>query len=315
MKVSVIVPIYNAEKYLIECLESIINQTYKNIEIILINDGSTDNSLNICNRYKKYNFLKIISQPNQGVSCARNKGLKIASGKYIVFVDSDDYIAPNMIEELVKGITKTDIAICEYNELYKDNVIPIKIDNKLTSINQEEAILLTFANAGGYLWNKIFKKDIIEKNNLYFDKDIHMLEDQLFVLKYLSKINKAKIIHKSLYNYRIRKTSAARNTNDDKYNTIIIALQKIAAIFQELKISPMAIKQKVIEYSYKDKNKYIIKNVEEIFKESLSNIYKEIMQSKDISISKKIKIFIFKNFNWLYQIYIKNKNKKYKQYN
>ena len=116
-KISIIVPVYNVEKYLSECLDSIINQSYKNIEIILINDGSTDSSLEICQKYQKNDKrIKLISQANKGLSISRNNGMKIATGKYIMFVDSDDIIHSRMIEVLYKEIknNKCQMAVCKF---------------------------------------------------------------------------------------------------------------------------------------------------------------------------------------------------------
>lgn len=313
-KVSIIVPVYNAEKYLRECVNSLINQTYKNIEIILVNDGSSDNSLKICKEYEEHTNLRVITQENQGVSAARNKGLETSTGEYVMFVDSDDYIESNMVEEMIKKVIKSDMVICEYNEKYQNNIIPIKIRSDLNKIDAKEAILLTFDNAGGYLWNKIFKKETIIKNNFKFDSNIHMLEDQLFVIKYMSKISKITIIHKCLYNYRIRKTSAARNTNDKKYNSVIVALQKILDIFNELDIDNLIIKQKIIDYCYKDNNDLIVRNVNLVFNQDINEIYKELMKSKKIKRVNKIKIFIFKRCNWIYKLYKRNKDMKYKLY-
>ena len=108
--ISIIMPVYNAEKYLNRSIESIMNQTYNNIEIILVNDGSTDNSLEICTSYQeKDNRIKLINQANKGVSFARNKGIDEATGDYIMFIDSDDYVEKNMIEDMVSKITEDDI--------------------------------------------------------------------------------------------------------------------------------------------------------------------------------------------------------------
>ncbi len=117
MKISIVVPIYNAEKYLDRCIQSILNQSYKDLEIILIDDGSTDSSNKICNNYQKRdNRIKFISQKNEGVSAARNRGISEATGEFIGFVDSDDYIQPNMYETLYGLINKynCDISICGY---------------------------------------------------------------------------------------------------------------------------------------------------------------------------------------------------------
>ena len=117
MKLSIIIPVYNSEKYLDKCLTSIINQNYKNIEIILINDGSKDNSKKIINKYLKNNkkVIKYIEQENSGQAHARNRGLEIATGELITFVDSDDYVLPEIYEEMIKTLTKTnaDIVMCD----------------------------------------------------------------------------------------------------------------------------------------------------------------------------------------------------------
>lgn len=314
MKVSIIIPVYNSEKYLEECINSLLNQTYKNIEIILINDGSTDSSYEICMKYKKYDFIKIINQENQGVSAARNTGLKNATGEFIMFVDCDDYVANNIVEELLKNMSDCDMAICEYNELYKNTLIPIPINNKDRVINNKKAIELTFDSAGGYIWNKIFKFDIIKRNNILFDTNIHMLEDQLFVIEYLTYTNKVAITNKALYNYRIRKSSAVGNIYSQKYSTILISLKRINEIIDKLHIDDIIIKQKILEYSLKNKNNYIAKNIENYFGKDIKKIYKEFLNSNKVKFKSKLKIFVMKNLNFIFQIYINKKNKKYKLY-
>ena len=134
-KVSIIIPIYNAEKYIKRCIDTIINQTYKNIEIIIKNDGSTDNSINLINKYKnKDNRIIVINQKNAGVSVARNNGIKKRDGTYVMFVDIDDWIELTMVEEMVKIIKEqeVDIVRCNFFRNYEDNtqkkvIIMIKI--------------------------------------------------------------------------------------------------------------------------------------------------------------------------------------------
>lgn len=126
--VSVIVPVYNAEHFIEKCIHSILNQSYKNIELILVNDGSTDNSVKICDSFAKIdNRIKLIHQANSGPSVARNNGIYNAKGKYIQFIDADDYIEENMIETLVNEMEKgLDIVICGYKRIFKE-------ENKITS--------------------------------------------------------------------------------------------------------------------------------------------------------------------------------------
>ena len=137
-KISIIIPVYNVEKYLSRCLESVINQSYKNIEIIIVNDGSTDNSFDICNKYKKKDKRVIlIDQNNQGLSGARNTGLKHATGEYICFIDSDDYVEKDYVEYLYKLIVKDDYDLNSIVEIVPsvdfENITVVTVLNKEAS--------------------------------------------------------------------------------------------------------------------------------------------------------------------------------------
>ena len=208
-KISVIVPVYNVEKYLKECLESIINQTFKDIEIICINDGSTDNSLDILNQYaEKDNRIKVITQSNQGLSAARNTGIKYANGEYISFIDSDDYIDTSLYETLVKYLPAE--MICFNAQAFGDNFIPEKMQkNLICKINglakiSDKSIFKTNV----YAWNKLFKTDIIKKYNLEFPNGLYF-EDFVFLWDYMLKIKTAYYLknNKAFYYYRQRSTS------------------------------------------------------------------------------------------------------------
>ena len=167
-KISIIVPIYNTEKYLPKCIESIQNQTYKNLEIILVNDGSTDNSLTICQEFvEKDKRIIVIDKENEGVSSARNRGLDFASGEYIGFVDSDDYIAPDMYQQLLTACLENDadIAECGYysvNENYEIvSIFPLK--NAILNSNYESCrALVKGENTSVVNWNKLYKKPLFE---------------------------------------------------------------------------------------------------------------------------------------------------------
>ena len=166
-KISIIVPVYNVEKYLEKCLKSIISQTYKNLEIIVVNDGSIDNSLEICKKFEKIDKrIKVIDKENGGLSDARNAGLKIATGDYIGFVDSDDYIAEDMFETLGKLLKEhnAEISIVSYYEMMDNRLLDVQKDGTLDIMNKEEAIkeLLIDKKIQSYAWNKLFKKEIFE---------------------------------------------------------------------------------------------------------------------------------------------------------
>ena len=176
-KISVVVPIYNVEKYLDRCINSIINQTYKNLEIILVDDGSTDNSGKIADKYKKIDSrIKVIHKTNGGLSDARNKGIRIASGKYISFIDSDDYIAEDMISYLYKLINdnNSEISICnfqqfssieEINDSKDFNIDESNIYN-YTGVEMLQILLKGNISYGDYAWNKLYLLSLF--NNIQY---------------------------------------------------------------------------------------------------------------------------------------------------
>lgn len=234
IKVSIIIPVYNTEQYLRQCLDSVINQTFKNIEVIIINDGSTDGSLNIINEYKEnYSYIKVINQTNKGYSKVRNVGLKIASGDYIGFVDSDDFIEKNMFEKLVnKAIdTNADIVSCNYYMIYKkgkkeisialNNTPQIKIlAQSQFSFTGAEILLLDEA----FVWNRIYKRDFLEKNNIQFDENICFMEDTLFHRIALICSEKVVYIRDILYFYRIKRKGAQTTFTDYRnFSTFVIS--------------------------------------------------------------------------------------------
>ena len=213
-KVSIIVPIYNSEKYMSKCIESILNQTLTEIEIILVNDGSTDNSGKIIDNYaKKDNRIRVIHQDNSGPSVARNKGINIAKGKYIGFVDSDDYIEPNMYEELYNNANSKNIEVvmCSYNEnnLYNQTEYVVKAKLEQDKIYEKEDIkhniISTFSKNDNYgfysLWNKIYLREWLFKRNLELDVNRDHGEDWWFNINVFSKLNSFVYIDRVLYNY------------------------------------------------------------------------------------------------------------------
>lgn len=301
-KVSIIVPVYNAELYLKTCIDSILNQTYQNIELILVDDGSSDNSSTIYNEYLGDPRVNIIKKENGGVSSARNSGIKEATGDYIMFVDSDDYIELTMIEEYVKYMTPNQMIIGGFNEIYVNKIFrhnPYK--QKITE--QLEIINLIFhgVEIGGFLFNKIYDSNIIKKHNLYLNEEIHMCEDLLFNINYLFYIEKVTVMPDSLYNYRMRRSSATWSFDENLYNDLKLCLKTIEQLLESndlLDVQFLYYKLNLLyKYSYSDKNE----------KKSLDYDYKVVMKSKDISIKRKVKLFLMKNMNYIYQIYMKIK--------
>lgn len=210
-KISIIVPVYNVEKYLSKCLESIINQTYNNLEIILVNDNSTDRSGEICDNYKLLdNRIRVIhNQKNEGISVVRNIGLEAASGEFIGFVDSDDWIEQEMFEKLVYIIEseKADIVQCGYKHIYENGGIKRTFANSHKVFNNNEDILEAYFLKGiinSVLWNKIYRKELF--------KDIKMVngrchEDTMAITELLLIAQRVIIIEDELYNYLKRSES------------------------------------------------------------------------------------------------------------
>ncbi len=205
LKISIIIPVYNVENYLKRCVDSILQQTYKNIELILVNDGSIDNSGEICDTYAKNdNRVIVFHQKNKGQSAARNVGLKHANGDFITFVDSDDWIELNMYEEML-NYTKTynlDIIECDI----QSTMDPVKTDKKRFVIeNKEESTLRILENQYFSVCRRIYKSEIIK--NLKFEEN-YIYEDMLFTSYLFRKFNKIGYINKPFYNYFIENDSS-----------------------------------------------------------------------------------------------------------
>ncbi len=233
--VSVIVPIYNVEAYLEKCITSIINQTYTNIEIILINDGSTDTSLKICQEYQKLdNRIIILNKNNEGLSAARNDGIAKSKGKYICFIDGDDYISPNYIEKLYNDLTKhkADISVCNfYYENYQGSLTKKKeCQNQIyTSTEALKDIFLIQKNLEIMVWNKLYKKELFTKNNITFPKSmIH--EDNFVTYKLFAKSKRISLINDKLY-YYVQRNNSITNTYSKKRLDVLKSIDEIKAYF------------------------------------------------------------------------------------
>lgn len=228
-KFSVIIPVYNAEKYIKRSISSVVNQTYKNIEIILIDDGSQDKSRDICEEYSKNdNRIKVIYQKNSGVSVSRNVGIKNSIAPYIIFVDSDDWIENNMLEKLNKITEEMDVDCITYNinNIVKTGCISVKKMIK-------DFIKLIKTETINSSCNKVYKREIIEKYDVKFDKKIQIGEDLLFNLLYLSKIEDIYFLNENLYNYnRENVNSVTAKYIENKYEQLMYVDSEIKKYLQ-----------------------------------------------------------------------------------
>lgn len=216
MEVSIIVPIYNAEKTLCRCIDSILNQEYKNFELILVNDGSTDGSGKICDEYRmKDERVKVFHQQNRGVSCARNRGIDMAEGKYLQFVDADDWLTADATMLLAGAMEMQgcDLVITDFYRTVGKRVShkgDIETDGALT--REEFADFMMEHPADfyyGVLWNKLFRMDIVEKYHLRMEENVSWCEDFLFNLQYISHIERIFALQVPVYYYVKTKGSLA----------------------------------------------------------------------------------------------------------
>lgn len=301
-KISVIVPIYNVEKFIRRCLDSIINQTMKDLEIILVDDGSTDNSGVICDEYAKLdNRIIVIHKENGGISSARNRGLDVATGEWIAFVDSDDYIEEDMYEVLYKTAIEenVDICTCFFKYLTLDNKIlfnPIQEQLNINGkCNSKEFLNLIYKDE--YMngicvatWNKIYKKNIF--NNLRFKTKIYE-DDELVNHIYLKDIN-IFILTNGLYIY-VQNISSLTNKKFSEKNLVFIDilydrlnLLKNKKMYKLYEDTVKLFCDITIEYyfKYNNKSKWKYKNI-------YKNVLKQAIKLENISFKDKIRFSMF----------------------
>ena len=232
---SVIIPVYNVEKYIERCLESVVHQEYKNLEIIIIDDGSTDTSGLICDKYQeKDSRITVIHQKNSGQSAARNRALDVIKGKYVAFIDSDDYISPNFISDMIYYMQKNDadIGMCNvklvYDELADVNDITFGETDSLISVwDKDQAIkkMLTTSYIGEFMCNKVFNSRLFEGIR---QPESHIYEDVAIIYKILDKC-KSSIIYmdEGRYFYFQRQDSSTHNQFEDKDLFLIHVIEEI----------------------------------------------------------------------------------------
>lgn len=246
-KISIIVPVYNAEEYIKKCINSILNQTFGEIEVILINDGSTDRSLEILREYEsKDSRIRIINQNNSGPSVARNKGIKVASGDYIGFVDSDDYIEQEMYEVLYKTAIadRAQITMCNYKEVHIYNNTSLLSDHKLQEgklynrYEIEHDIISKFSKSENYgfysLWNKLYHKEWLLSTDILMDESRDHAEDWWFNIQLFSQLESFICSSKTLYNYiHINQTSLMRKYRENQFDLCLDGRKKLIATIKD----------------------------------------------------------------------------------
>ena len=230
MKISVIVPVYNVSEYLSKCLDSILGQTFKSIEIIVVNDGSTDNSEEIVKEYQnRYMNIKYFYKENGGLSSARNYGLEYASGEYVAFIDSDDFISFDMMEKMYNeiSITRTDICVCEFNYVYGDKVV-----RSYSNLNYTEDLVKKYLITPPMACTRLYKKELF--NNIKFKEGI-FYEDLELNPKLVKYTNKISFVNEGLYFYVVRSGSIMKQKefNDKLYDIFKVLESNKEALYKD----------------------------------------------------------------------------------
>ena len=240
-KFSIIVPVYNVEKYLSICIESLINQTLKDIEIICVNDGSTDSSLNILWEYEEIDHrIKILDKVNGGLSSARNAGLNIAEGEYILFVDSDDYLETNTCDRLYMEMLQESADIVVFGTQIFPSYISspyiewlwnnLRVETKKYEKNTIQALFCERASKP-FVWNECYKRELLKKNEIKFDEDIRYGEDMLFLFMVFPRAHKVVYIEDKLYCYRCAREGSlmdqANSNSEWKIEMHMLIVEKI----------------------------------------------------------------------------------------
>lgn len=289
-KISIIIPVYNTEKYVEKSINSILNQSYKNIELIIINDGSTDNSEKIIKRIIRDNKnIKYKKIKNSGVAHARNEGLRIATGRYVGFVDSDDFVSEKMYETLYKTAIKekSDIVTCAYSKCYIDRTVSIYPKDKSVfgkSVIESKNI---FLNSNPYITSKLFSMKLINKYSIEFEEDLRIFEDLLFCYKLYLRANKISYVDELFYNYNCSNTSSLTNSFSEKMFDVFKALDRLKeyadSIYEDKldeQIEYVALKHISLRFTSKSKNRKLLnKYVDQSFDYMKCN-YKHYKKSK-----------------------------------
>ena len=242
IKYTVIIPIYNMEKYLDECILSVVNQHRKDIELILINDGSTDDSLNICKKYKKeYDYIRIIDKSNSGITDTIARGIKESKGEYTCFIDADDFISNDFFNIIDNNIDeKIDIIMFNHIRYYRKSEILVKqnmLDYGIVDTHNLNKIKYNyFSNYNRYTlyrWDKVIKTSILKENITTMDVYPTYLEDHIISLLNLIKANTILYIDDYLYYYRVRKNSVSHTINERIFEDWNIVYSKVKQICSE----------------------------------------------------------------------------------
>lgn len=347
-KISIIVPVYNVEEYLEQCIDSLLKQTMEDIEIILVDDGSRDNSGRICDRMKQKDYrINVIHQPNQGVSVARNTGIEVAKGEWITFVDGDDWVAPELCEKTVTFAEKNeaDVVIFSYYSVYTNDVRPSKLtdlpEGNVTD-NKDYIIKKTISQyygghivnngvSAGTTWGKLIKKSEIDKFFLRFKPGLTRAQDTVFWLRGFEYAKKITVLDMPLYYYRISNTSVCSGTKYipnceipfgmllDEYKFFIAEFSKDSEYkkaydLRTIQVLSWHIKHKIFNEMYKETRHRKIGELKHLalsptFKNSIGNVKIKWLPRSLMLLVLCCRTHFYYVYYVLYQIFIQNRNR------
>lgn len=305
--ISIIVPIYNVESYLERCIESILNQSFKEFELILVNDGSTDSCKDICNEYKKRDSrIVVVNKKNEGVSSARNLGLDLAKGEYIGFIDPDDFINKDMYKILFDTIqaNNSDMVICDYYKVNEDDInkfrnLKCNCENiKIKNLNNLESIDNLFLTGEKfiYAWNKLYKRELF--NDLRYEKG-RIYEDEYLAHRILYKCNKVSIIEAKIYYYVQRKGSLVNSPFTVRRFDKVYAIKDRVDFLREKKLTNLEDKAEKSFIDYFVWNYFVayqrLENIQselKILKKMFNMVFFKSLDNKFISLKEKLTLVI-----------------------
>lgn len=312
--ISVIIPVYNVQEYLIKCIESVINQTYENLEIIIVDDGSTDKSTEICNKVKKNDSrIRVIHKENGGLSDARNVGIDNANGEYISFIDSDDYVDNNYIELLYNAIKQydADMSIASHRVIYEKNIIDRSTGKEFCAEPIEILKMLLYDNGiDTSAWGKLYKKSLF--NEIRFPKG-RFFEDSATTYMLIDKSKKIGVCSKPIYNYVIRNNSISNETFSEKKMDLIVSTEEMTNYIKNKYPELEKACNRRLMYAYlstltqlaksKVKNKKIQKKLMKYINKNRNNVLKDKNIPKRDRVGLLSTILGFHCFKYVWKIY------------
>ena len=315
--ISVIVPVYNAEKSLCKCIDSILAQTYSNLEIVLVDDGSPDGCPAICDKYTaRDSRIKVIHQENKGVANARNTGLDNITGEFLCFVDSDDYIDDNYIEAFYNYIDEeTDVIVSMCKYISSDNTLLelLVSPEQITVVSVDENINICQSQSNNSVWAKLIRKELVFNNCIRFPEDIYLGEDAVFVAECILNSRIIKYIPNPTYNYVLYDESLCHGKLNQKKLTYLNAWEKICELCNDTPKSKSVAAHQLISIclflyrqSFVESNAHSSLN-EQVYSKIISANYREYFAVSSGNLKYRIKYFLLTNYRLVYDALLKLK--------